>query len=147
MKIQMHGFLIGDMVHPRSREVYEMVNDLIGEVKLSGYEPALAFLLRLMKRGAYQRGAHLNNMHQSTICKALSFHINLTDSLSRDGVVIATDDAEPETLEMYMAISCKHVIIIFEFLLVVIIFGCLGILKHHNDKHRLLQEYISRYYL
>lgn len=39
---EMHGFLVGDKVHPRSKEVYEMLNSLIGEMKLSGYEPASA---------------------------------------------------------------------------------------------------------
>jgi hypothetical protein len=34
-KSQMHGFLVGDNVHPRSRELYDMLNYLIDEIKLS----------------------------------------------------------------------------------------------------------------
>ncbi|KAM0931037.1 hypothetical protein ACQ4PT_000545 [Festuca glaucescens] len=40
---EMHGFLVGDNVHPRSRELYDMLNYLIDEMKLSGYEPDLAY--------------------------------------------------------------------------------------------------------
>ncbi|XP_037411007.1 pentatricopeptide repeat-containing protein At3g02330, mitochondrial-like isoform X2 [Triticum dicoccoides] len=36
---EMHGFLVGDNVHPRSRELYDMLHDLIDEMKLSGYDP------------------------------------------------------------------------------------------------------------
>jgi hypothetical protein len=49
---EMHGFLVGDKVHPRSREVYEMLNDLIGEMKLSGYEPASAFFAEVDEEGS-----------------------------------------------------------------------------------------------
>jgi hypothetical protein len=46
-----------------------------------------------------------------SICKTQSFRIHLKDSLITDGG--ATDDAEAETLEMYLAISCKHVLVDF----------------------------------
>lgn len=49
---EMHGFLVGDKVHPRSRELYEMLNDLIGEMKLSGYEPDSAFLVEADEEGS-----------------------------------------------------------------------------------------------
>uniref|UniRef100_A0A0A9H7H6 Uncharacterized protein n=1 Tax=Arundo donax TaxID=35708 RepID=A0A0A9H7H6_ARUDO len=49
---EMHGFLVGDKVHPRSREVYEMLNDLIGEMKLSGYEPDSAFFAEADEEGS-----------------------------------------------------------------------------------------------
>ncbi|KAF8697798.1 hypothetical protein HU200_035285 [Digitaria exilis] len=49
---EMHGFLVGDKVHPRSREVYAMLNDLIGEMKLSGYEPASVLLAEVDEEGS-----------------------------------------------------------------------------------------------
>jgi hypothetical protein len=49
---EMHGFLVGDKVHPRSTEVYEMLNDLIGEMKLSGYEPASALFAEVDEEGS-----------------------------------------------------------------------------------------------
>ncbi|KAF8727981.1 hypothetical protein HU200_018553 [Digitaria exilis] len=52
MQSEMHGFLVGDKVHPRSREVYGMLNDLIGEMKLSGYEPASALLAEVDEEGS-----------------------------------------------------------------------------------------------
>ena len=49
---EMHGFLVGDKVHPRSREVYEMLNNLICEMKLSGYEPASALFAEVDEEGS-----------------------------------------------------------------------------------------------
>ncbi|KAL6905270.1 hypothetical protein ACP4OV_002871 [Aristida adscensionis] len=49
---EMHGFLVGDKVHPRSRELYEMLNDLIGEMKLSGYEPDATSLAEVDEEGS-----------------------------------------------------------------------------------------------
>jgi pentatricopeptide repeat protein len=49
---EMHGFLVGDKVHPRSRELYEMLNDLISEMKFSGYEPDLASFAELDEEGS-----------------------------------------------------------------------------------------------
>lgn len=48
---EMHGFLVGDKVHPRSRELYDMLNDLIDEMKLSGYEPDSASLVDFDEEG------------------------------------------------------------------------------------------------
>ncbi|KAL5225583.1 hypothetical protein ABZP36_012222 [Zizania latifolia] len=48
---EMHGFLIGDKVHPRSNELYQMLNDLIGEMKLSGYEPHSASFVEVDEEG------------------------------------------------------------------------------------------------
>ncbi|KAL6641402.1 hypothetical protein ACP70R_019583 [Stipagrostis hirtigluma subsp. patula] len=53
---EMHGFLVGDKVHPRSRELYEMLNDLIGEMKLSGYEPDSSSFAEVDEEGtAYEQ--------------------------------------------------------------------------------------------
>jgi pentatricopeptide repeat protein len=49
---EMHGFLVGDKVHPRSREVYEMLNNLIGEMKLSGYEVSSALFAEVDEEGS-----------------------------------------------------------------------------------------------
>ncbi|CAM0911310.1 unnamed protein product [Alopecurus aequalis] len=49
---EMHGFLVGDNVHPRSRELYDMLNSLIGEMKLSGYEPDLAYFAEVSEEGS-----------------------------------------------------------------------------------------------
>ncbi|KAG0534796.1 hypothetical protein BDA96_04G310700 [Sorghum bicolor] len=49
---EMHGFLVGEKVHPRSREVYEMLNNLICEMKLSGYEPASALFAEVDEEGS-----------------------------------------------------------------------------------------------
>jgi len=49
---EMHGFLAGDKVHPRSREVYEMLNNLICEMKLSGYEPASSLFAEVDEEGS-----------------------------------------------------------------------------------------------
>nr|AAL79803.1 putative pentatricopeptide repeat domain containing protein [Oryza sativa Japonica Group] len=49
---EMHGFLVGDKAHPRSGELYEMLNDLIGEMKLSGYEPDSASFVEVDEEGS-----------------------------------------------------------------------------------------------
>lgn len=49
---EMHGFLVGDNVHPRSRELYDMLNYLIDEMKLSGYEPDLAYFAEVVEEGS-----------------------------------------------------------------------------------------------
>lgn len=51
VQCETHGFLVGDKLHPRSREVYAMLNDLIGEMKRSGYEPASAFFADVDEEG------------------------------------------------------------------------------------------------
>ena len=52
MQSEMHGFLAGDKVHPRSREVYEMLNNLIGEIKLSGYEVSSSLFAEVDEEGS-----------------------------------------------------------------------------------------------
>ncbi|XP_052133860.1 pentatricopeptide repeat-containing protein At3g02330, mitochondrial [Oryza glaberrima] len=49
---EMHGFLVGDKAHPRSGELYEMLNDLIGEMKLSGCEPDSASFVEVDEEGS-----------------------------------------------------------------------------------------------
>ncbi|KAF0928705.1 hypothetical protein E2562_006128 [Oryza meyeriana var. granulata] len=49
---EMHGFLVGDKAHPRSRELYEMLNDLISEMKLSGDEPDSASFVEVDEEGS-----------------------------------------------------------------------------------------------
>ncbi|KAF6989552.1 hypothetical protein CFC21_006878 [Triticum aestivum] len=49
---EMHGFLVGDNVHPRSRELYDMLHDLIDEMKLSGYDPDLASFAEVDEEGS-----------------------------------------------------------------------------------------------
>uniref|UniRef100_A0A452YSK2 Pentatricopeptide repeat-containing protein n=1 Tax=Aegilops tauschii subsp. strangulata TaxID=200361 RepID=A0A452YSK2_AEGTS len=49
---EMHGFLVGDNVHPRSRELYDMLHDLLDEMKLSGYDPDSASFAEVDEEGS-----------------------------------------------------------------------------------------------
>nr|CAD1822984.1 unnamed protein product [Ananas comosus var. bracteatus] len=39
VKSEMHAFLVGDKAHPKCSEIYEMLDELIGEMTWAGYEP------------------------------------------------------------------------------------------------------------
>jgi hypothetical protein len=49
---EMHGSLVGYNVHLRSRELYDMLNYLIDEMKLSEYEPDLASFAEVAEEGS-----------------------------------------------------------------------------------------------
>lgn len=42
---EMHTFLVGDKAHPKCREIYEVLDVLIGEMKWVGYVPDMEFFL------------------------------------------------------------------------------------------------------
>ncbi|XP_068642030.1 pentatricopeptide repeat-containing protein At3g02330, mitochondrial [Aristolochia californica] len=43
VKSELHSFLVGDKAHPRWKVIYEMLNELIVEMKWVGYKPNLIF--------------------------------------------------------------------------------------------------------
>ncbi|XP_072969663.1 pentatricopeptide repeat-containing protein At3g02330, mitochondrial isoform X2 [Typha angustifolia] len=56
VKNEMHMFLVGDKAHPRCRELYERLNELIGEMKWAGYVPILdSFILGEEEESADQQ--------------------------------------------------------------------------------------------
>ena len=40
---EMHAFLVGDKAHPKCKEIFEILDELIGEMKWVGYMPDREF--------------------------------------------------------------------------------------------------------